>query len=306
MNHLLTMEGIGRDSLEDYLDLADEFHDVLDRDIPKVPTLVGKTVATIFFEPSTRTRLSFERAARALSADVLTFNPGTSSTSKGESLKDTALTLRAMGADLMVVRHQATGAAHRVAQWVDVPVVNGGDGAHQHPTQAILDALTLRRHFGALDGLRIGIVGDIRHSRVARSNLWAFSALGAQVTLVAPPTLLPIDVSGWPCDTAIDLDTVLANLDVVYLLRVQTERGGGTGFTSLPEYVRRFGLDDARFARLKPEAVIMHPGPMNRGVEIAPHVADHPRTLILEQVRNGVAARMAVLFRLLASPRGNS
>lgn len=300
------MEGIGRDSLEDYLDLADEFHDVLDRDIPKVPTLVGKTVATIFFEPSTRTRLSFERAARALSADVLTFNPGTSSTSKGESLKDTALTLRAMGADLMVVRHQATGAAHRVAQWVDVPVVNGGDGAHQHPTQAILDALTLRRHFGALDGLRIGIVGDIRHSRVARSNLWAFSALGAQVTLVAPPTLLPIDVSGWPCDTAIDLDTVLANLDVVYLLRVQTERGGGTGFTSLPEYVRRFGLDDARFARLKPEAVIMHPGPMNRGVEIAPHVADHPRTLILEQVRNGVAARMAVLFRLLASPRGNS
>ena len=306
MTHLLTMEGIGRDSLEDYLDLADEFHDVLDRDIPKVPTLVGKTVATIFFEPSTRTRLSFERAARALSADVLTFNPGTSSTSKGESLKDTALTLRAMGADLMVVRHQATGAAHRVAQWVDVPVVNGGDGAHQHPTQAILDALTLRRHFGALDGLRIGIVGDIRHSRVARSNLWAFSALGAQVTLVAPPTLLPIDVSGWPCDTAIDLDTVLANLDVVYLLRVQTERGGGTGFTSLPEYVRRFGLDDARFARLKPEAVIMHPGPMNRGVEIAPHVADHPRTLILEQVRNGVAARMAVLFRLLASPRGNS
>ena len=306
MTHLLTLEGIGRDSLEDYLDLADEFHDVLDRDIPKVPTLVGKTVATIFFEPSTRTRLSFERAARALSADVLTFNPGTSSTSKGESLKDTALTLRAMGADLMVVRHQATGAAHRVAQWVDVPVVNGGDGAHQHPTQAILDALTLRRHFGALDGLRIGIVGDIRHSRVAHSNLWAFSALGAQVTLVAPPTLLPIDVSGWPCDTAIDLDNVLAHLDVVYLLRVQTERGGGTGFTSLPEYVRRFGLDDDRFARLKPEAVIMHPGPMNRGVEIAPHVADHPRTLILEQVRNGVAARMAVLFRLLASPRGNS
>jgi len=293
---------MSREELEDFLDLADEFLEVLDRPIPKVPTLRGATVATMFFEPSTRTRLSFERAARALSADVLTFAPATSSVTKGESLKDTALTLRAMGADLMVVRHSATGAAHRVAQWVDVPVVNAGDGAHQHPTQAILDSLTLRRHFGKLDGLHVGIVGDIRHSRVARSGLQAFSTLGARVTLIAPPTLLPLDMTGWPVEVAHDFDDVLADLDVVYLLRIQQERGGATGFTSLPEYVRRFGLDDARFARLRPEAVVMHPGPMNRGVEISPHVADSSRTLILDQVRNGVAARMAVLFRLLASP----
>jgi aspartate carbamoyltransferase catalytic subunit len=304
MRHLLTTEGLERAELEDLLDLADEFGEVLSRDIPKVPTLRGTTVATLFFEPSTRTRLSFERAARALSADVLTFNPGTSSVSKGESLKDTALTLRAMGADLMVVRHQATGAAHRVSEWVDVPVVNAGDGAHQHPTQALLDAVTLRRHFGKLDGLRVGIVGDVRHSRVARSGLHAFATLGARVTLVAPPTLLPLDIRGWPCDLSTDLDEVISGLDVVYLLRIQAERGGVTGFTSLPEYVRRFGLDDARFARLPDDAVVMHPGPMNRGVEISPHVADHPRTLILEQVRNGVVTRMAVLFRLLASPGG--
>lgn len=302
MRHLLTIEGMSREELEDFLDLADEFLEVLDRPIPKVPTLRGATVATMFFEPSTRTRLSFERAARALSADVLTFAPATSSVTKGESLKDTALTLRAMGADLMVVRHSATGAAHRVAHWVDVPVVNAGDGAHQHPTQAILDSLTLRRHFGKLDGLHVGIVGDIRHSRVARSGLQAFSTLGARVTLIAPPTLLPLDMTGWPVEVAHDFDDVLADLDVVYLLRIQQERGGATGFTSLPEYVRRFGLDDARFARLRPEAVVMHPGPMNRGVEISPHVADSSRTLILDQVRNGVAARMAVLFRLLASP----
>lgn len=303
MRHLLTIEGMERAEIEDLLDLADEFVDVLDRDIPKVPTLLGATVATLFFEPSTRTRLSFERAARALSADVLSFSPGTSSVTKGESLKDTALTLRAMGADLMVVRHPATGAAHRVAEWAQVPVVNGGDGAHQHPTQALLDALTLRRHFGKLDGLRIGIVGDVRHSRVARSDLQAFAALGARVTLVAPPTLLPLTTTGWPCDTATDLDSVIGDLDVVYLLRIQNERGGGSGFTSLPEYVRRFGLDDRRFRMLNDDAVIMHPGPMNRGVEIAPHIADHPRTLILDQVRNGVAARMAVLFRL-STPDG--
>lgn len=302
VRHLLTVEGMTRRDLEDLLDLGDEFVDVLDRDIPKVPTLRGATVATMFFEPSTRTRLSFERAARALSADVLSFAPGTSSVTKGESLKDTALTLRAMGADLMVVRHDATGAAHRVAQWVDVPVVNGGDGAHQHPTQAILDCLTLRRHFGKLDGLHVGIVGDIRHSRVARSGLQAFSTLGAEVTLVAPPTLLPHDTTGWPVRVAHDLDAVIGRLDVIYLLRIQLERGAGTGFSSLPEYVRRFGLDDGRFSRLRPEAVVMHPGPMNRGVEISPHVADSPRTLILDQVRNGVAARMAVLFRLLAAP----
>jgi len=304
MNALLTMEGMDRHDLEDLLDLGDEFASVLDRDIPKVPTLRGATVATLFFEPSTRTRLSFERAARALSADVLSFNPGTSSVTKGESLKDTALTLRAMGADLMVVRHGTGGAPHRVAGWVDVPVVNAGDGSHQHPTQAILDCLTLRRHFGKLDGLRIGIVGDIRHSRVARSGLQAFSTMGASVTLIAPPTLLPRHLDDWPVEVVGNFDDVLDQLDVVYLLRVQQERGASAGFTSLPEYVRRFGLDDRRFSRLHAEAVVMHPGPMNRGVEISPDVADSHRTLILEQVRNGVAARMAVLFRLLTGEEG--
>jgi aspartate carbamoyltransferase catalytic subunit len=298
VRHLLTTEGASRAELEELLDLADEFADVLDRDIPKVPALRGLTVGTLFFEPSTRTRLSFERAAKALSADVMSFAPGSSSLSKGESLKDTVLTLQSMGCDLMVVRHTATGAPWRVAEWVDCPVVNGGDGAHQHPTQALLDSLTIRRRFGKLDDLRIAIVGDIRHSRVARSDLFAFSTLGARVTMVAPPTLLPLDIDTWPCDTSNDLDEVLGTADVVYLLRIQFERGGGTVFPSLPEYVSRFGMTAARFAALPPESVIMHPGPMNRGVEIAPDVADHPRSLVLDQVRLGVAVRMAVLFRL--------
>jgi aspartate carbamoyltransferase catalytic subunit len=204
-----------------------------------------------------------------------------------------------MGADLMVVRHQAAGAAQRVADWVDCPVVNGGDGAHQHPTQALLDALTLRRRFGKLDGLRVAIVGDIRHSRVARSDVHAFTTLGASVTLVGPSTLLPIDSEGWPVTTSADLDSILPSLDVVYLLRIQLERGGGAVLPSLPEYVGRFGMDRRRFAALGQEAVVMHPGPMNRGVEIAADVADDPRSLVLSQVNYGVAARMAVLFRLL-------
>lgn len=298
MRHLLTTEGMDRTELEDLLDLADELVEVLDRDIPKVPTLRGKTVATVFFEPSTRTRLSFERAARALSADVMSFTPATSSLSKGESLKDTVLTLEAMGADLMVVRHRSVGAPWRVAEWVQRPVINGGDGAHQHPTQALLDALTLRRRFGDLDGLRIAIVGDIRHSRVARSDLHAFSTLGASVTLVAPPLLQPIDVTDWPCTVASDLDDILPEVDVVSLLRIQLERARGNAFPSLPEYVARYGLSRSRFAALGPDAVVLHPGPMNRGVEIDSEVADDPRTLVLDQVRLGVAARMAVLFRL--------
>lgn len=298
MRHLLTTETLSRVECEELLDLADEFSNVLERDIPKVPALRGLTVATLFFEPSTRTRLSFERAAKALSADVMSFSPGTSSLSKGESLKDTALTLHAMGADVMVVRHAATGAPWRVAEWLDVPVVNGGDGAHQHPTQALLDSLTIRRHFGKLDGLKIAIVGDIRHSRVARSDLWAFTTLGASVLLVAPPTLLPLDVDGWPCQVSHDLDAVLPDIDVVYLLRVQAERGGASVFPSLPEYVERFGMTRRRFESLHRDVVIMHPGPMNRGVEIDPAVADDPRSLVLDQVRIGVAIRMAVLFRL--------
>ncbi|MFQ5555027.1 MAG: aspartate carbamoyltransferase catalytic subunit [Acidimicrobiia bacterium] len=303
MRHLLTTERIERSTLESLLDDADEFLDVLDRPIPKVPTLRGKTVATMFFEPSTRTRLSFEKAAKALSADTMSFSPGTSSLSKGESLKDTVLTVQAMGVDLMVVRHKATGAPWRVAEWTAVPVVNGGDGAHQHPTQALLDAMTIRQRFSTLDGVRIGIVGDIRHSRVARSDVWAFSALGAEVTMVAPPTLLPLEATYWPARATSDLDEVLTELDVVYLLRVQTERGGASVFPSLSEYTARFGMTAARFERLKPDAVVLHPGPMNRGVEIAAEVADDARALVLDQVRNGVAVRMAVLYQLLGGER---
>lgn len=299
MKHFLTTRGLDREELEGLLAEAEEFVDVLDRPIPKVPALRGKTVATMFFEASTRTRLSFEKAAKALSADTMSFSPGTSALSKGESLKDTVQTIRAMGADLVVVRHKATGAPWRIASWVDVPIVNGGDGAHQHPTQALLDSLTLLQRFGTLDGVRIGIVGDVRHSRVARSDVFAFSTLGAEVTLVAPPTLLPVDSDGWPVQAAHDLDDVLPGLDAVYLLRVQAERGGASVFPSLPEYVRRFGMTRERFAALKPDAVVLHPGPMNRGVEIADSVADDPRSLVLDQVANGVAVRMAVLFRLL-------
>ncbi len=298
MKHFLSTDDISRADLESLLDLSDEFVEVLARPIPKVPALRGKTVAMLFFEASTRTRLSFERAAKALSADTMSFSPSTSSLSKGESLKDTALTIKAMGADALVVRHQFTGAQWRIADWTGLPVLNAGDGAHQHPTQALLDALTIRQHFGKLDGLRIAIVGDIRHSRVARSDISTFSTLGAEVTLVAPSTLLPVDMEGWPVKVAGSIDDVL-DVDVVYLLRIQAERGGASVFPSLPEYVTRFGMTRERFARLAENAIVMHPGPMNRGVEIAPEVADHPRARILEQVANGVAVRMAVLFRLL-------
>ena len=298
MNDFLTVEGLPRAELTSLLDLSDEFVEVLARPIPKVPALRGRTVAMLFFEPSTRTRMSFERAAKALSADTMSFSPGTSSLSKGESLKDTALTIKAMGADALVVRHASTGAPWRIAEWTGLPVLNGGDGAHQHPTQALLDALTIRQHFGNLEGLHVAIVGDIRHSRVARSNIAAFSTLGATVTLVAPKTLLPVDLAGWPVHTAAAIDEVLDS-DVIYLLRIQKERGGASVLPSLPEYVSRFGLTWDRFARMSSDSVVMHPGPMNRGVEIAPEVADHPRSLVEPQVANGVAVRMAVLFRLL-------
>lgn len=300
MRHFLSTEHATRQELEHLLDQAADFSDVLDRDIPKVPALRGKTVALMFFEPSTRTRTSFERAAKALSADTINFSPSGSALVKGESLKDTALTIQAMGPDLMVIRHKATGAPWRLADWVDVPVVNGGDGAHQHPTQALLDSLTIREHFGTLDGLRIAIVGDIKHSRVARSNVWAFSTLGAEVILVAPRTMQPVTTEGWPATTGEDLDEVLADCDVIYLLRIQAERGGGEVFPSVAEYVGRFGLTSARADRMPAESMVMHPGPMNRGIEISPSVADGPRSLVTRQVRNGIAVRMAVLFDLLA------
>ncbi|MDJ0925016.1 MAG: aspartate carbamoyltransferase catalytic subunit [Acidimicrobiia bacterium] len=303
MKHLLTMEGVDRATLTSLLDDADEFYEVMHRPIPKVPALRGKTVATMFFEPSTRTKMSFERAAKSLSADTLSFSPGTSSLKKGESLKDTVLTVKAMGADLMVVRHTSTGAAWRVAEWAGVPVVNGGDGAHQHPTQALLDSLTLRQHFGGLDGLRVAIVGDIRHSRVARSDVWAFTTLGAEVTLVAPPTLLPPDLVGWPVAVSSDFDDVLSEVDAVYVLRVQAERGGASVFPSVAEYRQRYGMTNARFNTLKPDTIVMHPGPMIRGIEIDGGVAVDPRCKVLEQVTNGVAVRMAVLFQLLGGSK---
>ncbi len=303
MNSLLTMEGVDRATLTSLLDDADEFYEVMQRPIPKVPALRGKTVAMMFFEPSTRTKMSFDAAAKSLSADVVSFSPGTSSLKKGESLKDTVLTVKAMGVDLMVVRHKSTGAAWRVAEWSGLPVINGGDGAHQHPTQALLDSLTLRQHFGTLDGLRIAIVGDIRHSRVARSDAWAFTTLGAEVTLVAPPTLLPPDLTGWPVTASSNFDDVLSEVDAVYVLRVQAERGGASVFPSVAEYRDRFGMTDARFNRLKPDTIVLHPGPMIRGVEIDAGVADDPRCKVLEQVTNGVAVRMAALFQLLGGSR---
>lgn len=299
MNHFLSIEDLTGEELSSLLDDADEFVDVLHRPIPKVPALRGKTVATMFFEPSTRTKMSFEKAAKALSADTMSFSPGTSSLSKGESLKDTVLTVKAMGTDAMVVRHKATGAPWRIAEWIEQPVLNAGDGAHQHPTQALLDSLTIRQHFGTLDSLNIAIVGDIRHSRVARSDVQAFNLLGANVTMVAPRTLLPVHTEGFDAAVSEDLDAVLDTFDVVYVLRVQTERGGASVFPSLAEYTERYGITKERFARLKSDAIVMHPGPMNRGVEIEGAVADDPRALILDQVFNGVAVRMAVLFRLL-------
>ncbi|MDH3308885.1 MAG: aspartate carbamoyltransferase catalytic subunit, partial [Acidimicrobiia bacterium] len=232
------------------------------------------------------------------------FSVSGSSVSKGESLKDTVLTIDAMGPDLLVVRHKATGAPWQVADWTGLPVINAGDGAHQHPTQALLDCLTIRQHFGKLDGLKIAIVGDIRHSRVARSDVYAFAALGAEVTLVAPRTLLPVDLEGWPVKTAAGIDDVLDDMDVVYLLRIQQERGGGDVFPSISEYVSRFGLTSNRADRMPADAMVMHPGPMNRGVEISPSVADGPRSLILQQVSNGIAVRMAVLFDLLSGTQG--
>lgn len=299
MRHLLTTEGMERAALESLLDDADAFTEVLRRPIPKVPALRGKTVATLFFEASTRTRMSFEKAAKALSADTMSFSPSVSALKKGESLKDTVLTICAMGVDALVVRHAATGAPWRVAEWSGVPVLNGGDGANQHPTQALLDCLTLRQRFGSLDGLRIGIVGDIRHSRVARSNVYAMATLGADVTLVGPPTLLPLDTTGWPVRTTSDLDGHLTEFDVVYLLRVQAERGGSSVFPSYAEYRQRFGMTAERLAVLKPDTVVLHPGPMIRGIEIDAAVADDPRCLVLDQVANGVAVRMAALFQLL-------
>ena len=304
--HLISAADLTRGDALLILDTAEELAHLADRPIKKLPTLRGRTVVNLFYEDSTRTRISFEAAAKRLSADVINFSAKGSSVAKGESLKDTALTLEAMGADAVVIRHGASGAAHRLAGWVRGSVLNAGDGTHEHPTQALLDAFTIRRRLkgtgargGALDGLRVTIVGDVLHSRVARSNVLLLSTLGAEVTLAAPPTLLPLAVGSWPCAVSYDLDSELSKSDVVMMLRVQQERMTAAYFPSVREYSRRYGLDAARMARLPEHAVVMHPGPMNRGVEIAAEVADSVRSTIVEQVANGVTTRMAVLYLLL-------
>jgi aspartate carbamoyltransferase catalytic subunit len=286
------------------LEVSDSFVEVTERPIPKVPTLRGKTVVSLFYEESTRTRLSFETAARRLSADVMNFSVSSSSVSKGESLRDTVQTIDAMGVDALVVRHSSAGVPWQVASWAGCSVINAGDGWHEHPTQALLDCYTIRRARGSLDGLRIAIVGDIKHSRVARSNVLAFSLLGAEVTLVAPPTLLPPALDGWPVAVSHDLDAVLPKADVVYLLRLQAERQREALFPSLREYTATYGLTRDRARQLSDTTLLMHPGPMNRGVEIAAEVADLPGSVVTRQVANGVAVRMATLFLLLGSVPG--
>lgn len=301
MNNLLSIDDLGADGIEEVMRTADTFAEVNRRPIPKVQALRGKTVVSAFFEDSTRTRLSFETAARRLGADVMTFSAASSSLKKGESLRDTVETLEAIGADAFVVRHKSAGVPAQIAGWTKAKILNAGDGQHEHPTQALLDCFTLRSHLGDLHGKRILIVGDVKHSRVARSNIAAFTALGAKVKLVAPATLLPASMENWDVDVTHNLDGALDDADVVYLLRIQQERMDQALLPSLREYSHHFGLDTARAARLKPGALILHPGPMNRGVEIAADVADSSNAVITEQVANGVSVRMAVLFLLLGS-----
>ncbi|ANZ42186.1 aspartate carbamoyltransferase [Lentzea guizhouensis] len=304
MKHLLSTDGLDRDQAIAILDTADRLKQaLLGREVRKLPTLRGRTVITMFYENSTRTRVSFEIAGKWMSADVINVSSSGSSVSKGESLRDTALTLQAAGADCVIVRHPASGAAHRLAGWLkhtSTSVVNAGDGMHEHPTQALLDAATLRDRLGSLDGRRVAIVGDVLHSRVARSNVHLLTTLGAEVTLVAPPTLLPTGVENWPVTVSHEIDAELPSQDAVMLLRVQAERMTGGFFPSSREYSIAYGLNERRLKLLPEHAVVLHPGPMLRGMEIASVVADSPQAAITEQVRNGVHVRMAVLYHLLA------
>lgn len=313
MRHLLDTQHLGRDDALQILDVAEDMADTQRREVKKLPTLRGKTVVNLFFEDSTRTRISFEAAAKRLSADVINFSAKGSSVSKGESLQDTAQTLQAMGADAVVIRHGASGAPRTLATsgWISAGVVNAGDGTHEHPTQALLDAFTIRKRlFGDdsrgrdLSGIRVTIVGDVLHSRVARSNVWLLHTLGAQVTLVAPPTLVPQDVSGWPVEIDYDLDhAIAAGPDALMMLRIQLERMSAAYFPTEREYSRRYGLDARRLQALPDGSIVLHPGPMNRGLEISAEAADSPRSTVLEQVTNGVSVRMAVLYLLLAGER---
>ncbi|MEU7764639.1 aspartate carbamoyltransferase catalytic subunit [Nocardia sp. NPDC049190] len=311
MRHLLTVAGLDRAAATELLDEAERFEQaLLGREVHKLPTLRGRTVMTVFYENSTRTRVSFEVAGKWMSADVINVSASSSSVSKGESLRDTALTLHAAGADALIVRHPASGAAHQIARWMDEwavsagraggpAIVNAGDGTHEHPTQALLDALTLRQRLGDIEGKRVVIVGDILHSRVARSNVFLLATLGAEVALVAPRTLLPVGVEAWPARVSHSLDAELIGADAVLMLRVQAERMNGGFFPSAREYSINYGLSERRLALLDDHAVVLHPGPMLRGMEIASSVADSAKAAVLQQVTNGVHMRMAVLFRLL-------
>ena len=306
MRHLLSIADLTKNDALSILNTAETLSRASDGPMKKLPTLRGRTIVNLFAEDSTRTRISFEAAAKRLSADVINFSARGSSLSKGESLKDTAQTLQAMGADAVIIRHSASGAAHTLAQgqWMSGSVINAGDGTHEHPSQALLDAFTIRKHCAHgnddLTGLRIAIVGDILHSRVARSNVLLLSMLGAHVILVAPPTLLPIGVESWPVTISYDLDSVIENVDAVIMLRIQIERMTEMYLPNAGEYARFFGLNMDRLARMKPHSIVMHPGPMNRGLEISSESADSARSVIVEQVKNGVSVRMAILYLLLA------
>lgn len=305
MKHLLSAGDLSRDEAITILDTATQLAQATEQGVGKLPPLRGRTVVNLFFEDSTRTRMSFEAAAKRLSADVINFSAKGSSVSKGESLKDTALTLEAMGADAVVIRHNSSGAPHRLANagWISGGVVNAGDGTHEHPTQALLDAYTLRKHLrdgqGDLANVKVTIVGDILHSRVARSNVLLLHTLGAKVRLVAPPTLLPIGVESWGCEISYDLDTSISDSDAVMMLRVQRERMNQAYFPNSHEYSNRYGLTKARMNAMSEHAIVMHPGPINRGMEISADVADSSRSVVVEQVANGVSVRMAVLYLLL-------
>lgn len=306
MRHLLSINDINKEFAIRILDTAAEMAKVSEGPVKKLPTLRGKTVVNLFAEDSTRTRISFEAAAKRLSADVINFAAKGSSISKGESLKDTALTLQALGADAVIIRHPASGAAHQLAQgrWINGTVINAGDGTHEHPSQALLDAYTIRKHLcggkGDLTGIRVAIVGDILHSRVARSNILLLTKLGAEVTLVAPPTLLPFGVREWPVEISYDFNAVLPTTDAVIMLRIQQERMSDLYFPTEREYSSLFGINAERLALTQPRAILMHPGPMNRGLEISAEAADSSQSVVVEQVANGVSIRMAILYLFIA------
>ena len=303
--HLLTMDQLSSEDITEILDTAESLRQVTDRPIKKLPTLRGRTVCNLFYEASTRTRISFELAAKRLSADVINFSADSkSSVAKGESFKDTAWTLEAMGVDAIIVRHGSSGAPHQLAKWVNAHVLNAGDGAHEHPTQALLDLFSIRERFKEFEGLKVAIVGDVVHSRVARSNVKGLVTMGADVTLVGPPTLIPREATAWGAKVSFDLDPLLADLDVCYLLRVQKERQNEQLFPSLREYANLWGLDSRRMSKMKKDALVMHPGPMNRGVEIGADVSESPRSIVLDQVSNGLAVRMSLLYLMLGGNEG--